>query len=386
MKKILFLISRFLDGGIDSVLLSYLRTLAQSGKHELTLGIGIQMDELEVFHSQIPTEVNVVYLLPTAVYTSLKKARVTRRLSLSEKILDEVVFNSVRSYKRDIALKKLTRDNDIVIDFDSTFYTALRKCDNVKKIAFFHFSFKKLFQQNPRRVKRIASGLSHYDNIVTISDDMANEGRELFPALSDKIVRIYNSMDKNYLIQKSNEYAVNEANYLLAVQRLEESQKDNLTLIKAYHQLVNRYKISEKLILLGDGKDRMMLEQVVSDLKLSGNIVFKGFQPNPYPWIKNCSVLILSSKFEGLPTILIEGLMMRKLIVASDCPTGPREILANGSAGILSKVADADDLAQSIYSVLSDNQIKDRLKTNTLKQSEEFSSKRMLAAFEQLLG
>lgn len=69
---------------------------------------------------------------------------------------------------------------------------------------------------------------------------------------------------------------------------------------------------------------------------------------NPYPWIKNSSFLIHSSKYEGLPTVLIESLILNKTVISSACPTGPREILENGEIGYLYEVGDYNKLAELI--------------------------------------
>ena len=81
---------------------------------------------------------------------------------------------------------------------------------------------------------------------------------------------------------------------------------------------------------------------------------FLGFISNPYPWIQRCRLMVHSAKFEGLPTVMIEGLLLGKLIVASDCPTGPREILSGGAAGVLVPVGDAPVFASAIHRLLTD--------------------------------
>ena len=72
------------------------------------------------------------------------------------------------------------------------------------------------------------------------------------------------------------------------------------------------------------------------------------FKKNPYPYIKLSDALILSSKYEGLPNVLLEALTLGKPIISSDCPTGPKEILLNGKGGLLYNVGDYNSLSKKI--------------------------------------
>ena len=73
-----------------------------------------------------------------------------------------------------------------------------------------------------------------------------------------------------------------------------------------------------------------------------------GYTKNPYPYLRNAQIFILSSKFEGSPNVLVEALFFRKYIISTDCPTGPKEILANGKYGDLVKIGDYKKIAQLI--------------------------------------
>ena len=84
-------------------------------------------------------------------------------------------------------------------------------------------------------------------------------------------------------------------------------------------------------------------------LNLENDIVFLGLHKNPYPWIRASRLFVLSSKFEGLPTVLIEALSLEKTIISSNCPTGPKEILDNGKAGVLVPVMDEVAMAEAIH-------------------------------------
>ena len=374
MTRILFLLSRFLDGGIDAVLLDYLRFLAQRKDYSITLAVSIHMGELEVFRKQIPEQVKVVYLVDQPWLTHWRQQKITRRLPFYIKMYDEALLSPIRRQMIGSKLRQLASQHDVVIDFDCCHYAYLK---NVRtwKVAWFHFSFKQLMEQNRRRTQRIGNHLRYYDRIVTISQAMLDEGKELFPWLDGKWRLIYNAKDEALLRQRGSE-AVDDArlnaSYLLAIERLEESQKDLSTLIRAYQLLREQYHHTEKLYLLGKGRDEQLLRQQAKELGIDDQVVFLGFSANPYPWIAHAKAIAHSAKFEGLPTVMIESLIMGKLIVATDCPTGPREILDQGRAGLLTPVGDAAKMAEALHQLLTDEALQASLLAHAKEYKQQF--------------
>lgn len=136
---------------------------------------------------------------------------------------------------------------------------------------------------------------------------------------------------------------------LVAVGRLS-PQKDFPTLIRAV-DLVRRNR-PVRLVILGDGPERTPLEALVSDLGLSVAVRLPGWVQNPYPYMARAAAFVLSSRWEGLPSVLIEALFCGVPVVATDCPSGPREILEGGKHGLLVPVGDAEALARGIASAL----------------------------------
>jgi glycosyltransferase involved in cell wall biosynthesis len=374
MTKILFLLSRFLDGGIDAVLVDYLRFLAQREDYRITLAISIHMGELEVFRKQIPEQVQEVYLVDQPMLTRWRQQKITQRLPFYIKVYDEALLSPIRRMMTGRKLRQLAAQHDVVIDFDCCHYAYLKSV-KTWKVAWFHFSFKQLMEQNRRRTQRIGNHLRYYDRIVTISQAMLDEGKELFPWLEGRWRLIYNAKDEQLLQQRASESVddprIND-NYILAIERLEESQKDLSTLIRAYQLLRNEYHHEEKLYLLGKGRDEQLLRQLAERLGIADSVVFLGFSSNPYPWIAHAKAIAHSAKFEGLPTVMIESLIMGKLIVATDCPTGPREILDQGRAGLLTPVGDAAKLAESLHQVLTDNTLQTSLLTHANEYKHQF--------------
>jgi glycosyltransferase involved in cell wall biosynthesis len=138
---------------------------------------------------------------------------------------------------------------------------------------------------------------------------------------------------------------------LVAVGRLQQ-QKDYPMLLQAFAQV--RRSQPARLLILGEGKERPMLEALIRELDLEEDVGLPGFVMNPYAYMARASLFVLSSRWEGLPTVLIEALCCGTPAVSTDCPSGPREILRNGKYGKLTPVGDAAAFAQAIKAALAD--------------------------------
>jgi glycosyltransferase involved in cell wall biosynthesis len=139
---------------------------------------------------------------------------------------------------------------------------------------------------------------------------------------------------------------------LLGVGRLAR-QKDFPTLIQAFARV--RRQIPARLMILGDGAERPVLEETIDRLGLEQDVSLPGFVDNPFPYLKRSSAFVLSSRWEGLPTVVIEALYCGVPVVATDCPSGPREILKGGRLGCLVPMGDVDGLARGMSEALSGN-------------------------------
>jgi glycosyltransferase involved in cell wall biosynthesis len=136
---------------------------------------------------------------------------------------------------------------------------------------------------------------------------------------------------------------------LLAVGSLT-PQKDFGVLLQAVARVIRDRPA--RCIILGEGEERDELEARVRELGLEEQVSLPGFVENPYAYMAGASVFVLSSRWEGLPTVLVEALACGASIVATDCPSGPREILRNGELGELVPVGQPEQLAAAIGRVL----------------------------------
>ena len=150
------------------------------------------------------------------------------------------------------------------------------------------------------------------------------------------------------------------------------AQKDFATLIRAFARL--RARRQARLVILGEGEERPALEALVAELGLAGDVSLPGFAANPWVYMRRAAVFALSSRWEGLPGVLIEALTAGARVVSTDCPHGPAEILENGRWGRLVPVADPDSLAAAIDAALDsphDPQVGEHLRKFTVEAATE---------------
>ena len=124
------------------------------------------------------------------------------------------------------------------------------------------------------------------------------------------------------------------------------AQKDPQTLLDGFGLLLKRQPA--RLVILGEGPLRTVLEQRAARMGISSSIVFAGFVADPRPWIQAARALVLTSRYEGLGNVIIEALGCGTPVIATDCPHGPAEILGHGQFGVLVAVGDAAALAAAM--------------------------------------
>jgi glycosyltransferase involved in cell wall biosynthesis len=127
-------------------------------------------------------------------------------------------------------------------------------------------------------------------------------------------------------------------------------QKDQQTLIQAFAKVRSNRRC--RLVILGEGEKRETLAALAHKLGVGSDVLMPGFIANPYSWMRKSAVFVLSSKFEGLPTVLIEAMQCGVPVISADCPSGPAEILEAGRWGRLFKPGDSDALASGIEDAL----------------------------------
>jgi glycosyltransferase involved in cell wall biosynthesis len=202
----------------------------------------------------------------------------------------------------------------------------------------------------------LAQLYSEAKGIVAVSHGFAKEVSGITGLDLKKISTIYNPVVSKELIRQSKKevehqwFKEKEFPIILGVGRMV-PQKNFSLLIRAFAR-VNKDRLC-KLVILGDGKERHHLQQLVHAYDLSNHVDFPGFVDNPYAYMARADIFVLSSDVEPLGNVLIEALACGCPVVSTDCPSGPAEILQHGQYGPLVPVNDEKALAEAILSVLN---------------------------------
>ena len=193
-----------------------------------------------------------------------------------------------------------------------------------------------------------------YKFILSLADEITVNSIEFQKLLKKKFnvnsSCIYNPINKNEVLRKSKasldfDFFNNKKLKLINIGRCTE-QKNQILILEAIKYLNGKVPI--KLLIAGRGKEFKNLKNYIDLNNLKKNVKLLDFLQNPYVYIKKSDIFILSSNYEGLPNVLLESQCLKKIILSTNCPTGPKEILLNGNAGIFFKMNNYKDLAHKI--------------------------------------
>lgn len=390
-KHILFSSGSLKMGGLERVLVEYLNVIDKN-KYKITLFILSDFGVLDVFRKDIPEYIDIRFLKPEKLVTR------TAYLKHNKKnVFNKMLYNIYMSVERYVLKKNFVKNLkeiqkvDVLIDFDSGLTKLDKETKGLKKIAWTHNSLPNLLKKE-KKIKKRGIRLNNYDKIVTICREMKEETENIYPYLKDKIEYIYNPFDFER-IEKEAESAVEltkeekellNDRYILSVSRIDKTQKDYPTLIKAY-KLLKKRGIKYKLYIVGDGDFKEELAKIIKDENLENEVKLLGQKKNPYIWMKNSDLFVHSSRYEGLPTVLIEAMILGKIVVSSACPTGPREILSNGESGLLFEVGDFEGCAEKMYTGLEDEEVKRKIKNNIKIRIKEFEAKNSVEKLDDVI-
>jgi glycosyltransferase involved in cell wall biosynthesis len=285
------------------------------------------------FLSQVPVGVRVIDLKSPRVLFSLPALTCYIRKELPDALLSAIDYTNIIAL---LAQRIANKPNRLVVVEHNTLSQRKNQLPY-----FYRLLLPKLI--------RLFYPWAEY--IVAVSRGVADDLAITTGLRRDNIRVTYNPIITQDLRKKSQEtlkhpwFEPGQPPVLISIGRLS-AQKDFPNLIRAFAK-VRKNRVA-RLMILGEGEDRPILEKMVEELGLSDEISLPGFVENPYPYMVKSSVYVLSSKWEGLPTVLVEALYCGIPIVSTDCPSGPREILQEGLFGKLVPVGNTENLALAI--------------------------------------
>jgi glycosyltransferase involved in cell wall biosynthesis len=331
--RIAFFLPGLYEGGAERVILNLAEGVAERG-----FPVDLVLARAEgPYMSQVPQSVRLIDLKAMRVLTSVPA--LTRYLCSEQPtaLLSALFANLIALMSR--RLSGLPRR--LVISEHNTLSSVSQQQPDLR------------WQLYPKLAGWLYPGA---DDIIAVSHGVAEDLARTTTIPRHRIQVVYNPVVTADVGEKSKIpldhpwFKPGEPPVILAVGRLTR-QKAFDVLIRAFSQVQKR--CPARLLILGEGEDRSMLESLIKQLGLETDINLPGFVQNPYPYMTRAALLVLPSRWEGLPTVLIEALYLGTPIVATDCPGGSREILKNGEYGRLVPVDSDQMLADAITTSLN---------------------------------
>ena len=338
-KKIAICLRDMRIGGVESVFVRMADALLKTGKYELVFISYVQITnpvyaEWFAAHPDVKT-----YALYPSKYLGTDLPHFFLR-----RIFRSALRGMYRWWRRMTLSRRRFADVDVFIDFyDMSFVREFKKF-RAPKIAWWHSSIKKFLGGD------YAHRATGYDTMVALTDGFIFDLAKTHPDVAAKTVRIYNPIDIDSVIARAAESPCG-GKYFSYVARLD-GDKDAETVIRAFDMFWRGTGGPDvDLVIVGDGHLARDLRNLASKMAAHKHIVFTGALSNPFGVMAGAMANILSSYAEGMGVSIIEGMALGVTEIASDCPNGPAEILADGDLGFLFRPGMADELAANMDAV-----------------------------------
>jgi len=365
--KVLFLIPSLVGGGAERTLINILKNIDY-----LLFDVHlVVVDYNGIYYKEVPKQVKVLPLF--------SNTRLVRVLSYIQK---KIGFNTFIVNR---FLKSIDTTYDTAISFlDSNFTDLLFKIPNVNKtITWVHSSYKtnnnfyNFYKNESYKKQLIANRYSKLDTIVFVSQDAKTEFEEIFGTFKNMPV-IYNFMDENNIHVKANSFDVQKE-----VETIKFISVGSLFPVKGYDLLIlaasklKEISVKFKINIYGQGFLKKELLGLIKTHKLENYVELMGFVSNPYPYIKNADVFIMSSKSEAMPMALCEAMILGKPVLVTNC-SGCREVVNYGEFGLMSN-PEIDDLAMNMLKLIKDKDYREKLSSKSIERTVLFSDKSIMS-------
>lgn len=330
-KKILIRIGSLRHGGAEKVLATFLKNLPE-GKYDIDLLLNLYSGK---YLAEIPSWVNILYLNKGEMIT-------TNRLQDLPLKAFRVMYQWILRKFPKLLYKFILKDKPYDIEFaaihgfrDEILNSPLKSS---KKIVWIHNDLRKTEFHNytDDEIRKFFG----FDKIMVISEHIERDFESLAktPNERNKIVRIYNPLDTEEIISKASlpphQEIEKTAPLFLSVGTVF-PQKGFDRLLRAHKKLLDE-GLKHQILILGDGYDFENIKNLKNELGVAHSVTMLGFTDNPYPYFNIADYYILSSRYEGYPTVLFEAITLKKNIIATDV-SGVSEMLLNGKLGLITE-------------------------------------------------
>lgn len=340
--KVAFCIPTMIIGGVETVFISTLEELLKYPEFDIRVITHAKIREaLYADWLKSHPEIKTYVYYPLCNWFEDLKSRCN---FFPLKQIRKICFGLYKTYRRTLCRRRAAfTDADIFIDYKNlSFFKELKNLP-VPKITWVHGHAEYLTENN------LADRMYIYDYIIGITDDFVRQFRQKFPEHADKVLRIYNPIDLKKMRDAAKNTERYPGKYFCQVSRLDEKQKDITTLIRAFEIFYTHNDNPDvRLLIVGGGPDEDSLKRQASKMQSAGHIIFTGPTKYPMKYMRGAMANILSTKYEGLGMVLLEAASANTPNIATDCHSGPSEVLLGGRAGILCSPGDADALARAM--------------------------------------
>ncbi|MDR6405372.1 glycosyltransferase involved in cell wall biosynthesis [Chryseobacterium ginsenosidimutans] len=327
-KKILIRIGSLRHGGAEKVLATFLKNLPKD-KYEIDLLLNLYSGK---YLPEVPDWITILHLNKGEMITTNRPHEIPRKAA-------RVIYQGILKKFPNLLYKGKLKNKKYDIEFaaihgmrDEILGSPIK---NSKKVVWIHNDLSQVKGYTTDEIRKFFG----FDKIMVISEKI----EQLFHSLAkneaekEKIVKIYNPLDTEEFIKKADQPVLNyefDKNIptFISVGTVF-PQKGFDRLLKVHKKLLDE-GFQHKILIVGDGYDFENIKKLKSDLGVDETATMLGFTDNPYPYFKNADFYILSSRYEGFPTVLFEAITLKKKIISTEV-SGASEMLKDGELGLI---------------------------------------------------
>ncbi len=341
-KKILIRIGSLRHGGAEKVLVTFLKNLPKD-KYEIDLLLNLYSGK---YLAEVPDWINVFYLNKGEMITTNKIQDIPKKAYrvLYQKLLKKfpkILYSKILKNKQyDVEFAAIHGMRDDILN---------SPIKSSKKIVWIHNDLRKTHFHNytDEEIRKFFG----FDKIMVISEHIEKDFQNLAQNEDEKskIVRIYNPLNTEEILKKSHESRTKNQDQQLTTDNHQPSTNNQQAIFvsvgtvfpqKGFDRLLKVHKklldegFKHRVQIIGDGYDFENIKNLKTELGVDETAEMLGFTENPYPFFKNADFYILSSRYEGFPTVLFEAITLKKNIIATDV-SGVKEMLEDGKLGLI---------------------------------------------------
>lgn len=225
------------------------------------------------------------------------------------------------------------------------------------------------------------------DGVVAISQGVAEDLVANFRVSRQMVTVIYGSVDIDDVLTQAQDkvdhpwFAPKERPIIAILARLV-ARKGHSNLIRAFAQVVAKHPC--RLVILGQGEERGALERLARELGVERDVAFLGFKQNPFKYIAQSDIFVLSSLWAGFELVIPEAMTCGVPVISTRCPSGPEEIITDGVNGLLVPVGDEKAMAEAMLRLLRDDELRGGLAEAGRRRAEDFDVRETVRRYEEL--